>query len=182
MPVSVSGIEQVGGKDTCQMTRGRGVVLEKTTWLDRTDGRARMVGAQSAINDNHLIVDGEMFQRQVVDLHKRRKRKSPPQPSRMAKLRIPDWPPSRLSFSSRLSTSSPSRPRQSPRQPTNPPIMSAPISSAAAAHTASKFQSFMNHPAGPKYVVSGPSRLGLHETIHLVSSPMTAVSSRLLTV
>ena len=30
--------------------------------------------------------------------------------------------------------------------------MSAPVTNAAAAQTTSKFQSFMNHPAGPKYV------------------------------
>jgi hypothetical protein len=30
--------------------------------------------------------------------------------------------------------------------------MSAPVTNAAAAATTSKFQSFMNHPAGPKYV------------------------------
>ena len=34
--------------------------------------------------------------------------------------------------------------------------MSAPVTNAAAAQTTSKFQSFMNHPAGPKYVL--PSR------------------------
>jgi hypothetical protein len=32
--------------------------------------------------------------------------------------------------------------------------MSAPVTNAAAAQTTSKFQSFMNHPAGPKYVLS----------------------------
>ena len=30
--------------------------------------------------------------------------------------------------------------------------MSAPATNAAAAQTTSKFQSFLNHPAGPKYV------------------------------
>jgi hypothetical protein len=34
--------------------------------------------------------------------------------------------------------------------------MSAPVTNAAAAQTTSKFQSFMNHPAGPKYVPSLP--------------------------
>lgn len=45
--------------------------------------------------------------------------------------------------------------------------MSAPLGNAAAQQTTSKFQAFLNHPAGPKYVYLETTFLGSDGTLRV---------------